>query len=453
MAVQGAINSLKSALAPNSKLAKAAYKRELRRKHHLQFRLAQLAPLGKLLPLSKPLKQMSLTELQDLATKKADDPASFQVLNLDAMRKNMCRTCREALKKRKHIWQGKFPDTERGGTAIPFIPGLFVCGKVSMKQLLRHKIFWIRDGTTLGTVGNPDTGTPEIAIFVHMHTLAEIDSKKNLWQELAELLHKGAVNGAVCKTNGAHKAVGCPGMMVVLGWRKNVFDPTPFDIYAPPPAVQKDPKLFEAWKEHVRNITRIWFTLLLARTIAHQAQEFVRGNKLPAFGDYEPDVENHGLSLGSNFTISFLGFFNQAHLDKDGSIFVFSIYIFVDIATGQLVTDRSRIQECMEGGQFLWPDIHGGVDPSQSNRVVIFFWRGTHKRHCTIESKAYEEDTGVRRYGTSLQVNKTLLSETLKYHQAMAEYKVEQEEYEASGCEGKVPEEPVQPGGLGGWLY
>ncbi|KAG8723460.1 hypothetical protein FRC09_003266, partial [Ceratobasidium sp. 395] len=308
------------------------------------------------------------------------------------------------------------------------------------------------DGTTLGTVDNPDTKTPEIAIFVHFPTPAKIDSEKDLWQELAWLLHEGAVNGKVCTTNKAHKAVGCR-------WRKNVFDPTPFDIYAPPPEVQKDLELMAEWKEHVYNITRIReifnlkFTSLLASSIAHQAQEFVRGNKLPAFGDYEPDVENHGLSLGSNFTISFLGFFNQAHLDKDGFIYVFSIYIFVDVATGQLVTDRSRIEECMEGGQFLWPDIHGGVDPSQSNGVVIFFWRGTHERHCTIESKVYEEETGVRRYGTSLQVNKTLLRETLKYHQAMANYKVEQEAYEASGCEGKAPVEPVQPGGLGDWLY
>ncbi|KAG8707468.1 hypothetical protein FRC09_001806 [Ceratobasidium sp. 395] len=135
-AVQGAINALKTALAPNTKLVKAAYKRELRRKHHLRFRLAQLAPLGKLPPLSKPLEQMNLTELENLATEKADDLASFRALNLDAMREDMCRTCQQAFKKRQRKWRGKFPDKERGGTAIPFIPGLFVRGKVSMKEVL-----------------------------------------------------------------------------------------------------------------------------------------------------------------------------------------------------------------------------------------------------------------------------------------------------------------------------
>ncbi|KAG9095912.1 hypothetical protein FS749_009473 [Ceratobasidium sp. UAMH 11750] len=154
-------------------------------------------------------------------------------------------------------------------------------------------------------------------------------------------------------------------------------------------------------------------------------------------------------SLGCNFTISFLGFCNQAHLDNDAFPYVFSIYIFVD-DNGKLVTDRALIEECMEGGHFLWPDIHLGIDPSKSNGVVIFFWRGTHEQHCTIETKVYPE-TGVRRYGTSIQVNKRLLNETIKYHQAFAEYQVELELWEVHGRDGPKPVAPIQPTGLDIW--
>jgi hypothetical protein len=154
-------------------------------------------------------------------------------------------------------------------------------------------------------------------------------------------------------------------------------------------------------------------------------------------------------SLGCNFTISFDGFSNQPHLDNDAFRYVFSIYIFVDL-DGNLVTDKALIEECMEGGHFLWPDLHLGLDPSKCNGVVLFLWRGTHERHCTIECKIMN-DQKVIRYGTSIQVNQGLLSRTVRYHQDMAAYKVSREFWEKHGCVGPEPVMPLQPTGPEKW--
>lgn len=149
--------------------------------------------------------------------------------------------------------------------------------------------------------------------------------------------------------------------------------------------------------------------------------------------------------MGSNFTISFGGFDNEPHLDKDAFRYVFSIYIFVD-AEGSLVTDKALIEQCMEGGYFLWPDLHLGLDPSKCNGVVLFIWRGTHERHCTMRGRVL--DNGVTRYGTSIQVNSRLFSKAMQYQKKQALWEEEKALWETNGKRGKMPRAPKPPTGI-----
>lgn len=203
--------------------------------------------------------------------------------------------------------------------------------------------------------------------------------------------------------------------------------------------------------------------------IAKEAQDFVAQFKLPSFGDVSADQEvcyyflgcssnhcawyinmlitllkTHEQSLGSNFTISFGGFSNQAHLDNDAFRYVFSVYVFVD-HEGNLVTDCEKIKACMTGGYFLWPDLHLGLDPSHCSGVVIFMWHGTHERHCTMECTLLEN--GVTRYGTSIQVNRRLLASVVSYQQRMAKYEENMALYE-EGVNKRKPKKPTAPTGL-----
>ncbi|KAF8597444.1 hypothetical protein BDV93DRAFT_429352, partial [Ceratobasidium sp. AG-I] len=117
--------------------------------------------------------------------------------------------------------------------------------------------------------------------------------------------------------------------------------------------------------------------------------------------------------LGSNFTLSHDNFSNEPHLDGDGYPFVFSLYVFVDKTTGELITDPERIKQCLKGGFLIWPDLHLALKIVQCSGFVILFWRGTHERHCTVTSDTL--DKGVIRYGTSIQVNKRLFDSVRKF--------------------------------------
>jgi hypothetical protein len=152
--------------------------------------------------------------------------------------------------------------------------------------------------------------------------------------------------------------------------------------------------------------------------------------------------QEHLASLGCNFTISFGGFSKQAHLDNNAFRYVFRIYIFVDL-DGNLVTGKALIEECMEAGQFIWPDLHLGLDPPKCNGIALFLGHGSHERHYTIECKIMN-DQKVIQYRNSIQVNQGLLSQTVKYHQEMAAYQVQQE-FEKHGRAGAEPVIPVQP--------
>lgn len=70
----------------------------------------------------------------------------------------------------------------------------------------------------------------------------------------------------------------------------------------------------------------------------------------------------------------------------------------------------------MKGGHFIWPDLHLGIDPSQCAGVVLFLWRGTHERHCTMTSEIIDADT--IRYGSSIQINHRLLRSAVQASKA-----------------------------------
>ncbi|KAF8602967.1 hypothetical protein BDV93DRAFT_556890 [Ceratobasidium sp. AG-I] len=339
------------------------------------------------------------------------------------------------------------PFKQHHSSAIPFIRGLFCKHRVTSSDFKAHRFLMLDSGTTIGTVQIPGSNIPEIGVFVHFPKAMDINPN---FRELATLLHQGATYGTTCRNNGAHKQAGLVGIMKVLGWR-SAFDPSPWGLYVAPIEIQKDPIKLAAWEEYVGNIHRIQaifneeFTRIIVAKLAREAQDFVAEFKLPAFGETTTDTETHAPSLGSNFTISFGGFHNQPHIDNDAFRYVFSIYIFVD-QKGNLVTDRTLIEACMEGGHFLWPDLHLGLDTSKCNGVVLFIWRGTHERHCTMESKIFKN--GVTRYGTSVQVNSRLLARNLAYQKKQAEWELEMEVWRENGEMGDAPVQPEQPTGL-----
>ncbi|KAG8700033.1 hypothetical protein FRC08_004967 [Ceratobasidium sp. 394] len=368
--------------------------------------------------------------------------SSFKSIDLNAHACKMRKSCPGCCGNKSKSLPNYEPHPD---STIDFIPGLFCSGAVSLDDFEQHSFHMIDSGTTVGTVALPGEDIPEVALFIHVPKLPQIS--KN-FEDLASLLHNGAKFGTLCRSNAAHKAAGFSGVMKVLGWRR-AYDSTPWALYAMPPECRKDKVLKSLWRKYVRNIRRIQrilnqeFTSCIAQKLAHEAQDFVAEFHLPRFGDILADVKTHGQSLGCNFTISFLGFANQAHLDNDAFRYVFSLYIFVD-KYGKLVTDRERIKKCMKGGHFLWPDLHLGLDPSNCNGVVLFIWRGTHERHCTMSSEILDDD--VIRYGTSIQVNERLLASVLSYEKKMRDYEEDLEMWKETG-KGKKPKRPTPPEG------
>ncbi|KAF8596792.1 hypothetical protein BDV93DRAFT_48781 [Ceratobasidium sp. AG-I] len=410
-----------------------------RERSRLRLYLSQLESANLVQFLKSPTS-MSLEELRVLYEEHRHLHL-FKSLDLNKLRRQACTLC-------SHNDPNALPDyTQTCPSAIPFIPGMLPSGSVSMDDFNSHYWILLENGTTVGTLAVPDSETPEIAIFVY---IPEVDAISPEIKELAQILHQGATMGTRCKSNSAHKAAGSRGFMNVLGWRR-AYDASPWGLYVPPANFQGNAEKMAEWGEYVQNMRRIQhifnkeFTSIIVAKIAHEAQAFVADSKLPAFGETLADSETHQPSLGCNFTISFGGFCNEPHLDNDAFRFVFSVYVFVD-SQGNLVTDRALIEGCLSGGYFLWPDLHLALDPSKCNGVVLFLWRGTHERHCTMECELL--DNGVTRYGTSIQVNGRLLASVLRYHQEEAQYQEDMEAWVEGGRRGKKPTAPVKPTGL-----
>ncbi|KAG8724433.1 hypothetical protein FRC09_018721 [Ceratobasidium sp. 395] len=422
-----------------------ARKRQVRKDARLEERARYLSIIDFLrsmnkIELTEPLEELTMGQLKDICAPFSSDVT--RVLNLNDLHKRRCDTCINELSDSTETGPDPTPDN----TAIPDIPGLFCKGPVSPEDILKHQCTWITSGTTIGLVEDPDTNQSIIAMFVSFPTLDEMSTESLCnWQELAHLLHQGYLYGTPCTSNGAHQAAGgC--QMIVLGWR-HAYDKVPYAPYAAQDkfkhGAERRPEFVEFQKQTYRivEIIEAEFGKTLVKGILELAQDYVAENGLPPLGALSTDPATWKSSPGCNFTITrhsektCKGFANQMHRDNDAFEYVFSIYLFVD-KNGNLVTDPDRIRKCMKGGLFAWGDSHVVINPQAICwGVVMFMWRGTHERHCTVTSEHLDQDT--IRIGTSIQVNERLREYAAKYQESQKAYE-----------QGRRKTKPVQPKGL-----
>ncbi|KAG9091260.1 hypothetical protein FS749_016675 [Ceratobasidium sp. UAMH 11750] len=394
--------------------------------------------------MSRNLMELTQDELKALV----DSRKEFlycQVYSLPDLNTNHnCPTC--TANSTKPVLPPKYPPPA-DGSGTPQIAGLFPSGPVSLEDLDEHHFRYVTGGTTCGMINTPGETAPELALFIHFIDFhAQSADRRARLERLAALLHLGAWFGTPCTSNAAHQAIPSKlrGKMVVLGMRK-ARDEIPFGLYAIPPRFKKGiarKEWFDFQEECMPEIAVIMNKLFeesIASLVTKNAQDFVGKFNLPPFGTTSIDPKDWKPSAGVNSTISFGGFSNEAHLDKDKYRYVFSTYVFVDRDTGELITDPERIAGCMEGGCLIWPDLHLALKIVHCSGVVILLWRGTHERHCTITSKIL--DSSIVRYGTSLQVNEKLFKSVQSYHEKLEAI----ERWELAGCKGTCPNFPALP--------
>ncbi|KAG8717136.1 hypothetical protein FRC08_008126 [Ceratobasidium sp. 394] len=334
------------------------------------------------------------------------------------------------------------------GSGTPQLRGLFRRGAVSLEDVEAHHFRYITGGTTCGMMRAPDSDVPELALFIHFIDYHKATPQHCLRLErLAYLLHLAAQYSTPCHSNGPQNAlpVELRGYMGVLGHRQERFKKIPWGLYAVPPRFKG--KRIKEWvdfqKDFMPELAAIVNSLFIETTgaelVTKQAVDFVVKFQLPPFGATSIDESTWKDSAGSSFTVSHNNFSNECHLDNDKYRYVFSVYVFVDKATGQLVTDPDRIEKCLRGGYLIWPDLHLALKIVHCSGVVLLFWRGTHERHCTILSKTL--DDSVIRYGTSLQVNKRLFNSVQNYYQTLEDLY----DWELNGATGECPDFPELP--------
>ncbi|KAG8779466.1 hypothetical protein FRC12_024227 [Ceratobasidium sp. 428] len=383
-------------------------------------------------------------ELEDLRTivDKNKKNLGCDVFSIEDLHKNHgCATCKD--KPSSH--RGKY-NSPADGSGTPQIQGLFPSGPVSVEDLNKHHIRYITGGTTCGLAHYPGAETPELAFFCdfpNYHSLTPEGCAR--LERLAYLIHLGATFSSPCHSNQAHQAIDpkIRGKMNVVG-NRTARDSKPWGPYAVPSRFKgkRRPEYLDFHKDCVPEITVILnmiFNGSYSHVVAQRARDFVGKELLPPLGSISIDEITWTPSMGCNLTISFNNFTNEVHLDKDGYRYVFSVYVFVDSATGQLITNSERIAKCMKGGYLFWPDLHLALRIVHCTGVVLLFWRGTHERHATILSETV--DPSVTRYGTSLQVNKKLFNAVTRYHEQLQAL----ERWELNGGQGPCPPFPQMP--------
>ncbi|KAG8724312.1 hypothetical protein FRC09_020304 [Ceratobasidium sp. 395] len=356
----------------------------------------------------------------------------------------------------------KYPSPPDG---TPQIPNLFPHGAVTLDEFQKHRFRLITGGTCFVTTQPEGSEIPELALFIDFidYEKESVQHKLRL-ERLAYLLHLAATFSTPCESNKAHQAVDpeLHGFMGVLGHRQGLYTKIPWGMYAPAGQFKKKRK--EDWvdfqKEFMPELAAIINVLFLesaaAEWVTEGAMNFVFKYRLPPFGATSTDEDTWMDSAGCSLTVSFEGkkageyrlhyFSNECHLDQDKYPYVFSVYVFVDKLTGKLITDPKRIQECIEGGFLIWPDLHLALEIVHCTGVVMLFWRGTHERHGTILSEV--KDDTVRRIGTSLQVNKRLFGAVQNHYWRLEEY----DDWVVNGMEGAAPERPELPTDLSDYV-
>ncbi|KAG8723884.1 hypothetical protein FRC09_001352 [Ceratobasidium sp. 395] len=332
------------------------------------------------------------------------------------------------------------------GSGTPQIPGLFPSGPISLEDMNQHRFQYVTGGTTCGLKRVPGSTDAELAFFADFPDFHSLPPERTAQLErLAYLIHLAAEYSSPCNTNEAQR--GLPkdlrGNMKVLGNRK-AYDRKPFGSYAIPSRFKnkRRPEFLHFQTHCVPELAALaysWFHSSYGGVVAEQTRNFAQEYRLPPLGSISIDEVTWTHNLGCNMTISFNLFSNEAHLDKDGYRYVFSIYVFVDSETGELITDQQRIANCMKGGYLIWPDSHLALRIVHCTGAVLLLWRGTHERHATILSET--TDPSVTRYGTSIQINKRLFNAVQQYHKQLEIC----EQWELNGCQGDCPEFPELP--------
>ncbi|KAF8596029.1 hypothetical protein BDV93DRAFT_514475 [Ceratobasidium sp. AG-I] len=325
------------------------------------------------------------------------------LFDLNKLRGRICGACNDLHSK-------ILAKYSKQSTAIQPIPGLFPGGHVDWKDLTPHNFTILTHGTGCGTIGTPGTPEFQVCILIHFLQFDDMNPEQRVnFPQLAKLFFDSSKHGAVVTSNAAHNNAGHIRMMRVVGWRGG-YSSDPYAPYFPPISAQSSVEDMEAWKTFQLETGFVWEFTRIACSITEETVEYITTTGVPSFGDTEPD-DVHSASLGSNLTVSFDGFTNEPHFDNDAHKYVFGIYLFTDL-DGNLITDKERIARCMNGGIFIWPDLHLGVDPTSCPGVLLYVWRGNHEQHCTVSSELL--DNGVIRFGSSMQVNRHLVNRVAK---------------------------------------
>ncbi|QRV92827.1 hypothetical protein RhiJN_20845 [Ceratobasidium sp. AG-Ba] len=401
------------------------------------------------LVINRFVDQLTYEELHSIVNSYQEFLGEHKVYYLDELHKNHnCALCHNNA---TVIGPDPKPEYNIPPDGTPEIRGLFRKGAVSLADVEAHNFRFVTGGTTFGLARVPDSDVPELALFIDFPDYRKQTPEHCLRLErLAYLLHLAYKYSTPCYDNGPQNALNenQRGYMGVLGNRKQFFTKIPWGMYAIPDCFKGKHKgewvnfQTEFMPELAGIISCLFLEATGAQVIAQGAVNFVVKFRLPAFGSTSTKESEWPESAGTSLTVSGDGFSNQCHVDNDKYRYVFSVYVFVDRDTGELITDPKKIEQCMKGGYLIWPDLHLALKIVHCSGVVMLFWRGTHERHCTILSECL--DKKIARYGTSLQVNKRLFDSVQKYYGRLEEILA----WELGDRSTPCPERPPQPHGL-----
>ncbi|KAF8603285.1 hypothetical protein BDV93DRAFT_523360 [Ceratobasidium sp. AG-I] len=423
---EGAVKDIKAAIVQyDASLVVDNHEKRVKRRADkrnladLRETAAHLQLLGNL----KISEDMSDRELDRLAQENPDHFAfsCFKLMDRYELHR-ACLVCKPPTEAEKAMHQcltdytadkletGPAKNYSKHSSAVPPVPYLFPSGCVEWTDVDAHHFTLITSGTTCGTVEIPD-GNLEIGLVVHVLPFGEMKGELlNQFEMLAYIFHLTSRFGNDSTSNGAYKAGDFTGSMKVVGHTAGFFKGIAHHLYVPRKQLRNGQE-FPKWMEfqHMQGFVRDFFYFLFdgtAHSVAAQTHANIISANTPILGHLEKDVNEHvHPGLGANLTVSEM-LANAMHVDNDGLNYAFSLYLFVD-NDGNLITDRELIMSSMEGGYFIWPDLHLGIDPRKCNGIVLFLWRGIYERHGTVTQRKISDT--VTRYGCSIQVNKRLI--------------------------------------------
>ncbi|KAG9123888.1 hypothetical protein FRC07_013622 [Ceratobasidium sp. 392] len=144
--------------------------------------------------------------------------------------------------------------------------------------------------------------------------------------------------------------------------------------------------------------------------------ETLADTPVPLFGSHDSDISTHGPSMGSNMSASThdnqgRNFANSMHTDMDidslpefrGKILTFGQWL--NVKNGKLI-EGQELNDAIPDGFFVLPGYRVAFNLGGA-AVVTAIWRGGMDLHGTTTSTV-DLDSGVTRWGMSIQTNKKL---------------------------------------------